>query len=133
MRMAMVIGVRPEKLAEYRALHASPWPEMNVALTEAHIHDYSIFLKQPENLLFGVWDYRGLDYEGDMKRLGEKDVTRRWLARSPIPARCRSPPPARANGGVSCLEPIRLKCIPSRLNDEGLLPDEDPPRRQDRP
>jgi L-rhamnose mutarotase len=80
MRMGMVIGVKPEKLAEYRALHASPWPEMNAALSEANIHDYSIFLKEPENLLFGVWDYRGLDYEGDMKRLGERHVTKRWLA-----------------------------------------------------
>ena len=56
MRMGMVIGVKPEKLAEYRALHAAPWPEMNAALSEANIHDYSIFLKEPENLLFGVWD-----------------------------------------------------------------------------
>ena len=80
MRMGMIIGVKPEKLAEYRALHAAPWPEMNAALSEANIHDYSIFLKEPENLLFGVWDYRGLDYEGDMKRLGERPVTKRWLA-----------------------------------------------------
>lgn len=80
MRMGMVIALRPDRVAEYRALHANPWQEMNAALSEANIHDYSIFLTEPENLLFGVWDYRGSDYEGDMKRLGEKDVTRRWLA-----------------------------------------------------
>jgi len=30
-RMGMVISVRPEKVAEYRRLHAEPWPEMNPA------------------------------------------------------------------------------------------------------
>lgn len=80
MRMGMVIGIKPDRIADYKALHAAPWPAMNTALSEAHIHDYSIFLKEPENLLFGVWDYRGNDYEGDMKRLGEKAVTREWLA-----------------------------------------------------
>ena len=80
MRMGMVIGVRPERVAQYRALHAEPWPEMDAALKQANIHHYSIFLKEPENLLFGVWDYLGTDYEGDMKRLGEKAVTKRWLA-----------------------------------------------------
>ena len=74
MRMGMVIGVRRERVAEYKALHAAPWPEMDAALKEANVHHYSIFLKQPENLLFGVWDYRGTDYEGD------KAVTKRWLA-----------------------------------------------------
>ena len=88
MRMGMVIGVRPEWIADYKALHAEPWPEMDAALKDAHIHDYSIFLKEPENLLFGVWDYRGTDYEGDMKRLGEKAVTKRWLA---LTDPCQSP------------------------------------------
>jgi L-rhamnose mutarotase len=79
-RMGMVIGLKPDKVAVYKALHAAPWPEMNAALKDANIHGYSIFLREPENLLFGVWDYRGNDYQGDMRWLGEKDVTRRWLA-----------------------------------------------------
>lgn len=88
MRMGMAIGVRPDRLAEYKRLHAKPWPEMDTALKEANIHVYSIFLNEPENLLFAVWDYRGTDYEGDMKRLGEKDVTKRWLA---LTDPCQSP------------------------------------------
>ena len=47
MRMGMVIGVRPERVAEYKALHAAPVPEMDAALKAANIHDYSIFLKEP--------------------------------------------------------------------------------------
>ncbi|WP_127144373.1 L-rhamnose mutarotase [Pelagibacterium montanilacus] len=79
-RMGMVIAVRPEKLDEYKRLHAQPWPEMNAALSAAHITNYSIYLREPENLLFGYWEYRGTDYEADMARLGALEVTRRWLA-----------------------------------------------------
>lgn len=79
-RMGMVIGVRPEKLDEYKRLHAEPWPEMNAALKGANIANYSIFLREPENLLFGYWEYLGSDYAADMKWLGEQTVTKRWLA-----------------------------------------------------
>lgn len=79
-RMGMVIGVRPEKLADYKRLHAQPWPEMNAALTAANIRNYSIYLREPENLLFGYWEYTGTDYAADMQRLGEAAVTRQWLA-----------------------------------------------------
>ena len=88
MRMGMVIGVRPERVADDKRLHAEPWPEIDAALKDANVHRYSIFLKEPENLLFGVWDYLGNDYEGDMKRLGEKAVTKRWLA---LTDPCQSP------------------------------------------
>lgn len=79
-RMAMVIGVRAERLDEYRRLHAAPWPEMDAALSAAHIRNYSIYLREPENLLFGYWEYAGGDFEADMKVLGEMAVCKRWLA-----------------------------------------------------
>jgi L-rhamnose mutarotase len=79
-RMGMMIGLKPERIAEYKALHAAPWPEMNAALTAANIRNYSIFLKEPENLLFGYWEYLGKDFEADMAALGAKDVTKRWLS-----------------------------------------------------
>lgn len=79
-RMGMVISIKPERIAEYKALHASPWPEMNAALLEANIVNYSIFFREPENLLFGYWEYIGADFEADMTKLGNRDVTRRWLA-----------------------------------------------------
>jgi L-rhamnose mutarotase len=76
----MVIGVRPEKLDEYKRLHANPWPEMDAALSSANISNYSIYLREPENLLFGYWEYSGVDYAADMAALGKLAVTRRWLA-----------------------------------------------------
>lgn len=79
-RMGMVIGLRPEKLSDYKSLHAAPWPEMDTALSQANISNYSIFLREPENLLFGYWEYSGTDFTADMARLGALPVTRRWLA-----------------------------------------------------
>lgn len=79
-RMGMVIGLRADKVAEYKALHASPWPEMNAALKAANISNYSIYLREPENLLFGHWDYTGTDFAADMALLGALEVTQRWLA-----------------------------------------------------
>ena len=79
-RMGMVIGVKPEKLAEYKRLHAEPWPELNAALSAANIRNYSIYLREPENLLFGYWEYAGTDYAADMKVLADLAVTKRWLA-----------------------------------------------------
>jgi L-rhamnose mutarotase len=79
-RMGMVISVRPEKLEEYKRLHAEPWPEMDQALSDANIRNYSIYLREPEMLLFGYWEYTGTDYAADMRVLGEKSITKRWLA-----------------------------------------------------
>ena len=92
-RMGMVIGVRPAKLAEYKRLHAEPWPEMDAALSAANIRNYSIYLREPENLLFGYWEYLGTDYEADMTLLGDLAVTKRWLALTdPCQARLPSAP-----------------------------------------
>ena len=74
-RMAMVIGARAEKLALYKEVHAQPWPEMNTALSAANIVNYSIYLREPENLLFGYWEYAGTNYAEDMKVLGERGIT----------------------------------------------------------
>jgi L-rhamnose mutarotase len=74
-RMGMVIGVKPDRVEEYKALHAAPWPEMDAALSAANLRNYSIYLREPENLLFGYWEYVGTDYAADMKLLGERAVT----------------------------------------------------------
>ena len=78
--MGMVIGVHLDKIAEYKRLHADVWPGVLKQIENSNIRNYSIFLKQPENLLFGYWEYTGSDYPADMKMLGELAVTRQWLA-----------------------------------------------------
>ena len=67
-RMAMVIHLKPEKKAEYLRLHAQPWPEILAQISACNIRNYSIFLKEPEDILFGYWEYHGTDFEADMAR-----------------------------------------------------------------
>ena len=78
--MATIIGIRPEKIALYKELHAHPWPEMDAALKAANIGNYSIYLREPENLLFGYWEYSGSDFAADMQALNESAVSKKWLA-----------------------------------------------------
>jgi L-rhamnose mutarotase len=61
-RLGMVIGIRPEKIDEYKRLHAEVWPEVLERLKQTHIKNYSIFLCEPENLLFGYMEYHGNDF-----------------------------------------------------------------------
>ena len=42
-RIAWVIKVKPEKLEEYKELHANPWPEVNAMLKKVNIQNYSKF------------------------------------------------------------------------------------------
>lgn len=79
-RVGMIIGIRPEKIEEYKRLHADVWPEVLQGLAGANIRNISIFLRQPENLMVMTWEYHGDDYEADMAKLAEQDATKRWWA-----------------------------------------------------
>jgi L-rhamnose mutarotase len=68
-RMGMVIGLKPEKIAEYKRLHADVWPDILDMISKCNIRNYSIFLKEPENLLFGYWEYHGTDFEADAAKM----------------------------------------------------------------
>ena len=45
-RMGMVLGLKPEKVAEYKRLHAAVWPEVLAMISACNIRNYSIFLKR---------------------------------------------------------------------------------------
>ncbi len=97
-RMGMVIGLEPEKVAEYKRLHASVWPEILDMISKCNIRNYSIFLKEPENLLFGYWEYHGTDFEADAAKM-PPIRKRRNGGTSACPARSRSTPERTASGG----------------------------------
>jgi L-rhamnose mutarotase len=75
-RFASVIGLLPEKEAEYRALHAEVWPGVLAALKAAHVRSYSIFLR--DGVLFSYLEYTGSDYATDMAAIAADPTTRRW-------------------------------------------------------
>jgi L-rhamnose mutarotase len=41
-RYAWVTGLKPDKAAYCRQLHANPWPSVNTMLKECHIQNFSI-------------------------------------------------------------------------------------------
>jgi len=79
-RFAWVTGVKPEKVAYYKQLHANPWPSVNRKLKECSIQNYSIHLKEIDGrlFLFSYLEYTGTDWEGDMKKLAADPETQRW-------------------------------------------------------
>ena len=79
-RMGMVIGLRPEKAAEYRKLHAAVWPAVLERIATCNIRNYTIFLREPEMLLFGTWEYHGSDFAADMASMAADPVTQEWWA-----------------------------------------------------
>lgn len=94
-RMGMVIGIKPEKIAEYRVLHAAVWPRIVAQLRQAHIRNYSIFLREPENLLFSYWEYLGDDFVADMGAIAADPETQRWWK---LCGPCQEPLDSRAPG-----------------------------------
>ena len=75
-RYGAVIEVRPEKLEEYKRLHANVWPEVLEVIKECNIRNYSIFHK--DNLLFSYFEYVGEDYDGDMAKMAADPTTQKW-------------------------------------------------------
>ena len=77
----MVFGqlgrLKKEKIEEYEALHANPWPEVQKVLHEGSLRNYSIFLEG--SLVFAYFEYVGDDYEADMEKMGEDVHMQRWL------------------------------------------------------
>jgi L-rhamnose mutarotase len=78
-RMGLVIGITKEGVAEYRRLHRAVWPEVIEAIERGNIRNYSIYLREPENLLFSYWEYHGDDYEGDMNRMFADPKVEEWM------------------------------------------------------
>jgi L-rhamnose mutarotase len=81
-RVGMVIGVRAEKIEEYKALHADSNPGVRDLLNKYHMHNFSIYLHKIKGKYyeFGYYEYTGDDYEGDMAKLDAEPRTKEWLA-----------------------------------------------------
>ncbi|WVR03984.1 hypothetical protein IAU60_000983 [Kwoniella sp. DSM 27419] len=79
-RICQVVKVRPERLEEYKKVHAAVWPEVLAALRKAHVVDYSIHFFEPHHLLIAHMRYIGDDFERDMAGIAENESTKRWWA-----------------------------------------------------
>jgi len=75
-RYGMIIKVRPEKLDEYKRLHAAVWPGVLAKIAEGNIRNYSIFYR--DGYLFSYFEYVGTDFENDMAMIAADPTTQKW-------------------------------------------------------
>jgi L-rhamnose mutarotase len=77
-RFGQRLGLRPERLAEYRRHHAAIWPEIAQAIHRAGIRNYSIFHR--DGALFAYYEYVGppAEYEQRMQELARAPRMREW-------------------------------------------------------
>jgi L-rhamnose mutarotase len=82
-RYGMVIGLRPEKVREYRKLHAAVWPDVLKMIRQCHIRNYSIYLRKlddGQDYLFSYFEYVGNDFAADMAKMAADPTTQKWWA-----------------------------------------------------
>lgn len=94
-RMGMVLGIEPTKIAEYKALHAAVWPGILALISACNITNFTIYLREPENLLFGSWEYVGTDFEADMAKMAADPKNKEWWA---VCMPCQKPLDSRKEG-----------------------------------
>ncbi len=82
-RVGMVIGLKPDRMAAYEALHAASHPGVRDLLRKYHMRRFSIFLHRLDDgryYLFAYFEYTGRDYAADMRRLAAEPRNRQWLS-----------------------------------------------------
>lgn len=92
-RYGSVIKVKPEKLDEYKRLHAAVWPAVLDMIAACHIRNYSIYLK--DGYLFSYFEYTGDDFAADMAKMAADPITQDWWK---VTDPCQEPLPTRKAG-----------------------------------
>lgn len=77
MRIAFKMKLHPGKTAEYKKRHDEIWPELKELLKGAGMQDYSIFLDEETNDLFGVFNVADTQKQ---KELSQHAVMKKWWA-----------------------------------------------------
>jgi L-rhamnose mutarotase len=97
-RYGKVIGVKEEKLEEYKRLHANVWPEVNAMLRACNMRNFTIFLRKlpdGKHYLFMYFEYTGNDLDADSKKMAADPTTQRWWK---LTDPCQEPLPDRKPG-----------------------------------
>jgi len=76
-RVAFKMKLKPGHKAEYIKRHDQVWPEILDLIKKSGVHDYSIFLDEETNILFGVQKVEGGVSSQD---LGAAEIQKKWWA-----------------------------------------------------
>ncbi|WP_183561011.1 L-rhamnose mutarotase [Mucilaginibacter sp. SP1R1] len=79
-RFGMVTGLKPEKMAYYKKLHAAVWPGVLKKIKECNIRNYSIYVQKIDGkyFLFSYFEYTGQNFDQDMAKMAGDTTTQRW-------------------------------------------------------
>ena len=80
-RYGAVIQLHPDKVGEYKRLHAAVWPDVVKMIKECNIRNYSIYLHQLDDgrhYLFSYFEYHGDDFAADMATMAADPTTQKW-------------------------------------------------------
>lgn len=74
-RFAFKMFLKPGCREEYKKRHDAIWPELAQMIKDTGVYDYSIFLDEETNILFGVQKQKGGSSSQDM---GDNPVVKKW-------------------------------------------------------
>lgn len=79
-RIGMITGLKPEKEAEYRTLHATTWPGVLMGIKDCHYRNFSIRLVELDGHLWliGYMEYVGVDAAADAAASKSLSINKRW-------------------------------------------------------
>ena len=75
-RIAFLLKVKEDKIAEYVKHHESVWPEMLDALRRTGWHNYSLFMRD-DGLLFGYFETPAT-FEAALDGMSKEEINKRW-------------------------------------------------------
>ena len=74
-RKAFLMQAKPGMAAEYQRRHNPIWPDLENALKVCGASNFSIFLHEDTDMLFG---YVEIEDEEKFRQIADTDVCRRW-------------------------------------------------------
>ncbi len=75
MRIGFKMKVFEGKHIEYKKRHENVFPDLEILLKEAGVHNYSIFLDQETNTLFG---FAEIDSLNKWNKISENEICKKW-------------------------------------------------------
>ena len=92
-RYGQIIKLNPDRINQYKELHAAVWSEVREVIADCNIQNYSIYLK--DETLFSYYEYVGSNYNMDMKKMAANPIIQKWWA---ICEPCQLPVKTRETG-----------------------------------
>ena len=84
-RIGMIIGIKPDRIAAYEALHAASNQGVRDLLDKYHMNNFSIYIHKMDDshyYLFAYYEYTGNDYQADMATMAREPRNIEWLSKT---------------------------------------------------